>query len=246
MKKFILVILFITISLSSCSSYVAVEEYNTLLSKNNEIEKKYNDLVETYNQTNADFQTIEKDFENYKNETKDWFLLSEEEKKSQIEISKREDEIIKLDSDIENRKEQIIILNEEIENLKIEIDNETLEQQRKATEGVTIFENELIKINFIGYYLDRYDRDSIKYLVENKTNFTLTIQDRAIAFDGWDLGDGIMSDDISPQSKGYIFTSFDEGIENKSPITISGKLHVYDKNDNIKSFDVVFVNIVVK
>lgn len=86
----------------------------------------------------------------------------------------------------------------------------------------------------------------IVFLVENKTDFTLTIQAESMSLDGTSISSRnmIMSDEVAPKSKGRVYLIVDEVISLK-PQTISGELSVIDFNADIgnQSYDAKFVNI---
>lgn len=84
----------------------------------------------------------------------------------------------------------------------------------------------------------------IVFLVENKTDSTLTIQAESMSLDGTSISSRnmIMSDEVAPKSKGRVYLRVDEVISLK-PKTISGELRVIDFSADDRYTDAKFVNI---
>jgi hypothetical protein len=88
--------------------------------------------------------------------------------------------------------------------------------------------------------------EGIKLLVENKTNATITIQADSIALNGFSSNDIMMSDDISPKSKGYAIVRTAELSEAGEPETLSGGLTIIDFDESFDSYPVNFTNVKIK
>lgn len=118
----------------------------------------------------------------------------------------------------------------------------------------TLYDDKFVNISFCG--VEKHSgKDSIVYLVENKTDMTLNVWDPTVALDGFDLGEMGGSGNVSPQSKGkvyfYLYDSENTNIENKSPSTVSGSLVINDVNssgklDGERYRHISFSNVAVK
>ncbi|MEI4831567.1 hypothetical protein WAX78_19245 [Bacillus sp. FJAT-53711] len=115
---------------------------------------------------------------------------------------------------------------------------ETKKEPEKAP--VVVFDNEQVTISF-----KSADGNGVKFLVENKTDKSLTIQADSVAINGFSSNDITMSDDIAPKSKGYAVAKTTELADAGTPETVSGSLRVIDT----KTFDTdhaTFTNVSVK
>ena len=116
------------------------------------------------------------------------------------------------------------------------------EEQRKLTEGNTVYEDDKVKINF-----SKVTRDGVEFLVENKTDVNITIQADSVAINGLSNNDISMSDDVSPQSRGKVLARCSmEEVDTKNIKTISGQLRIIDFNKSFNSYDAQFVNVTVE
>ena len=99
------------------------------------------------------------------------------------------------------------------------------EEKAPEVEPTTVFENDQVKISF-----KEVNSDGLRFLVENKTEKTLTIQGDSVAINGFSVSsnDFAMSSDISPNSKGYADVSTDALSDVGTPEKISGQLRVID------------------
>lgn len=88
--------------------------------------------------------------------------------------------------------------------------------------------------------------EGVRFLVENKSDRTLTIQADSVAINGFSTNDITMSDDISPKSKGYAIAQTTELSDAGEPATVSGGLRVIDFNSNMDDIPVNFTNVKVK
>jgi hypothetical protein len=102
---------------------------------------------------------------------------------------------------------------------------EATEAKAPEAEPTTVFENDQVKISF-----KEVNSDGLRFLVENKTEKTLTIQGDSVAINGFSVSsnDFAMSSDISPNSKGYADVSTDALSDVGTPEKISGQLRVID------------------
>lgn len=89
----------------------------------------------------------------------------------------------------------------------------------------------------------------IIFLVENKTDVTLTIQAESMALDGISIANRnmAMSDEVAPKSMGRVYLRVKESIS-LSPKSISGELRVVDFNAESlddRAYNAKFVDIAV-
>ena len=124
-------------------------------------------------------------------------------------------------------------------------DEETLEipeeQVEEQVEPTTVFEDERVKIGFF-----KATSEGVKFLVENKTNVNITIQADSVAVNGFSSNDITMSDDVSPNSKGYVIAQTGELMDVGLPEKVSGNLRVIDFNGSFETYDATFTDIVIK
>lgn len=86
-----------------------------------------------------------------------------------------------------------------------------------------LYEDEFVKICF-----DKVGEKGVEFIVENKTDYVLTIQADAIAINGYSTDDIIMSDDVAPQSKGKVIAKCDDFGQGMKVEKISGQLRIVD------------------
>ncbi|WP_228636046.1 hypothetical protein [Clostridium perfringens] len=134
-----------------------------------------------------------------------------------------------LELDNKKREEEIKLENEKIEQEKRD---KAAEEQRRLTEGVTVFENDQVKINF-----KNVKNSGIEFLVENKTDETLTIQADAVSVNGVSYNDIIMSEDISPKSRGVVKAVCNIEVP-QQVTTIGGQLRII----NMENFNTTRAN----
>jgi len=107
---------------------------------------------------------------------------------------------------------------------------------------VVVFNNASVTISF----KDVTD-EGVRFLVENKTDKTLTIQADSVAVNGFSANDIMMSDAISPKSKGYAIARTSELTDAGEPATVSGGLSIIDfDSQNMDTTKAVFNNVKVK
>lgn len=157
-----------------------------------------------------------------KDDTLEWTDASEEDKQAWSDLSEEEQDKLRV----------------EAEKREKEAKEKELEEQRKATEGVKVYEDSKVKINFLDV-----DYNGVVFLVENKTNKVLTIQADSVAINGYSTDNIVMSDDVSPQSKGKVIARCSP--EEYDAKTLSGQLSVINFK-TYDSYDVTFTNINVE
>lgn len=155
-------------------------------------------------------------------ETDGWRSLNENEKKIKEETAKQE--VAKIEADK--------IAKDKVESEKL------LEEKRKVTEGTVVYEDDLVKINFINA-----TASGVEFLAENKTDVNITFQADSIAINGLSTNEITMSDDVMAKSKGKILARC--SITDTDVSSISGQLRVIDFNKSFKTYEASFVNVVI-
>lgn len=174
------------------------------------------DKINNYDELNSKYETLMA-------ETESWRSLSEKEK--QIQEEKTNQEHAKIEADKQAAEKEAA--------------DKLAEEQRKAKEGTTVYEDDNVKINFI-----KATKGGIEFLAENKTNATVTFQADSFAINGLSTNDIVMSDDVTAQSKGKITARC--SVDDINVSTISGQFRVIDFNKSFKTYDASFVNISVQ
>jgi hypothetical protein len=109
-------------------------------------------------------------------------------------------------------------------------------------EPTLLFQNEQVIISF-----KELNEQGVKFLVENKTDKTLTIQADSIAVNGFSASDIIMSEDIAPKSKGYATAITSDLVDAGDPTKVSGQLRVIDMaSANWDTVNASFTDIAIK
>lgn len=136
-----------------------------------------------------------------------------------------------------------------IENGTIYIEYSFSEKQKAMLEIIVdtpeniIYEDEYVKICFI-----RIGESGVEFLVENKTDYVLTIQADTVSINGYSTNDIVMSDDIAPKSKGKAIARCDDFEEGMKVEKISGQLSVIDFSDELlkRSYNVKFIDFEIE
>lgn len=200
------------------------ENYEAVLFNNSSLEKELKEVTDKYDTLLKESQEL-------------YYKYSPDELEGKL-TSLRE-EIAKLETSISEKQTLLQNLEKTIEPLQVE-------KQRKLEEGIPVYEDDNVKINY--YKIGKSSTmDSVIFKVENKTDVVVTIQCESLALDGETIdGSNICSDDISPQSKGNAYVIYNT-ITNRDPSYISGQLRVIDfSRELFNSYDVSFVNVGVK
>lgn len=113
------------------------------------------------------------------------------------------------------------------------------QESAAPAEPVEIYADDRVTISFVSI-----DAPKVKFLVENKTDATITIQADAIAFDGKSAADIIMSDDVAPQSKGYVTAKCKDAAWSAAAVT-SGQLRVIDFDKSFETYTATWVEVPV-
>jgi hypothetical protein len=108
-------------------------------------------------------------------------------------------------------------------------------------EPTVVFEDERSKISFVDV-----NADGVKFLVENKTKVNITIQAGSVSINGFSSNNITMSDDVSPNSKGYVVARTGELIDVGTPEKVSGSLRVIDFTDSFETYSATFTDVVIK
>jgi hypothetical protein len=123
-----------------------------------------------------------------------------------------------------------------------ELEGTEAEAETKASKPVQVYTDDQVTVSY-----KSTDEMGIKFLVENKTDKTLTVQADSISVNGFSSSNIIMSDDISPNSKGYATAMTDELADAGTPEKISGQLRVIDmQSTNYDTKTATFTDVAVK
>lgn len=131
----------------------------------------------------------------------------------------------------ENKKEK-----ERLEKQKKEAE---VEERRRLTEGINVFENDKVKINF-----KKATPSGMEFLVENKTDVEITIQAGSVAVNGLSTDNITMSDHVAPKSKAIVTARCRLNISGDVQI-VSGNLRIVDFSDTYDTEEALFTNIEV-
>jgi hypothetical protein len=102
---------------------------------------------------------------------------------------------------------------------------EPAKEETKEAEPVQVYTDSRVDI-----YFKSADSEGVKFLVENKTDKSVTIQADSIALNGFSTNDMLMSADISPNSKGYAVAMTSSLADAGTPEKISASLNVIDSD----------------
>lgn len=257
MKKSVLAVALVAMVMLSGCSGVSQEEYNSLVAENSRLQEantslenenkeaqtRNDHLVKSYNALQEDYDKLENKYSNLESQTKDWINFSDTEKKA---------EQARADADKSNAEAEKIEAQARLKAANEKLSEAEAIEQRKLTEGTTVYEDKYIKINFLEVGKEySYGDYCAVFLVENKTNGVLTIQGECVSLDGVDIGNITMSDPVSPQSKGKVYAS-SRGLKYTKPKVVSGQLRVIDFDQNIfatsyrdNSYNANFVNVAI-
>lgn len=263
MVRKVVMLLVASLLLTGCSS-ISQEEYNSLTSENTELQEKIN-LVNDINTTLSSKKTeIEEENKKLKEENS---VLTSDNQKLQSELDDLHENATgwleysqtqkaaaqaQAEADKANAEAEKIEAEARLKAANEQLSQAEAEEQRRLTEGTTIYEDLNVKINYLKTGKNpRYSwYECVVFLIENKTNGVITFQADSISLDGTDIGDISMSDPISPQSKGYIYADVENVSLNRSPKSISGQLRVIDFDNTAfstdwrnQSYDALFVNV---
>lgn len=111
----------------------------------------------------------------------------------------------------------------------------------KEIKPVQVYTDDKVTISF-----KDLTSEGIRFLVENKTNATITIQADSVALNGFSANNIMMSDEISPMSKGYVIARTTELVDAGEPATVSGGLSVIDFGESFDTYGVNFTNVKIK
>lgn len=265
MKKSVFAVMTaVCLMITGCSSGVSQEEYDTLASeisdlkdKNEALNDVYNVSSKKYDELKTEYDTIQSEnndlvsenqnlrseLDDLKEKTKDWITYSQTEKDAAQAQAK---------ADKANAEAEAIEAEARLKAANEQLSQAEAEEQRRLTEGTTVYEDYNVKINYLKTGNNpRYSwYECVVFLIENKTNGVITFQADSISLDGTDIGHISMSDPISPQSKGYIYANVENVSLNRSPKSISGQLSVIDFDNTAfstdwrnQSYEALFVNV---
>jgi hypothetical protein len=127
------------------------------------------------------------------------------------------------------------------EELYNDIKADVEEKDAKEADPVKVWEG-----NGVVIYYKGVTSEGVKYLVENNTDKSITIQADSVAVNGFSANDIMMSDDISPNSKGYANAITSDLADAGTPETVSGSLNVIDSDSFNTIANAQFTNVSVK
>ncbi|KLV29237.1 hypothetical protein [Priestia megaterium] len=140
--------------------------------------------------------------------------------------------------------EETTITSEETTDTASATDEVTKAEPKKEKASVQVFSNDQVTISY-----KEVTAEGVKFLVENKTDKSLTIQADSVAINGFSVNsnDISMSDDIAPKSKGYAVAMTDKLTDAGTPEKISGSLRVIDMNStNMETIQAQFTDVAIK
>jgi hypothetical protein len=127
-----------------------------------------------------------------------------------------------------------------------ETTEDTAEDTTAANEEV---EAEPVKVwegNGVVIYYKETNSEGVKFLVENNTDKSVTIQADSVSVNGFSSNDIMMSDDISPNSKGYANAFTTELGDAGTPEKVSGSLNVINSDSFETIANAQFTDVAVK
>lgn len=170
-----------------------------------------------------------------------------------VKLDEANQKISELETEIDGLKQQLQSSQDEIASYKDQI--KAYAEEKAAREhgvvapidkGVQLYDDEYVTISYLGCEKDSIDWTQVVLLVQNKTDYTLTFQSSAMAFDGLGLGYPSGSDDVAPQSKGKVYFHFEEEPETMNPSTFTATIKVIDFSKQMtgnQSYEVTVVNV---
>ncbi|KWU66921.1 hypothetical protein AWW70_06365 [Bacillus mycoides] len=120
------------------------------------------------------------------------------------------------------------------------------QSKKEATKPVQkaptqVFEDDRVKISFV-----KLETNGVKFLIENKTSTNITIQADSVSINGFSSNKIMMSDDVAPNSKGFVMAQTSELNDVGSPEKVSGSLRVIDFKESFKTYDASFTDVAVQ
>lgn len=159
------------------------------------------------------------------------------------------------ESFIETQKQEISDLNKKIQ----QQNDKSMETSEPIVPKYTkVYSDNFVTVSFCGIEksAEWSNRESVTFLVENKTNVALTFCPVCVSLDKIDVGKLMNYDSISPQSKGKIYfpkeyDSENPNFDNKTPSIVSGTLLVVDENNTgtlgeSRQYEFSFANVEIQ
>ena len=134
------------------------------------------------------------------------------------------------------------------------IDSFTYTPEKQASNVPASVTNQKIKYDnliYEGGFFDLYYYGSsdtyVYYILDNKTDITLTIQADAISINGISFNNFVFSDDVAPQSAGMVSAKMGEPYVHMTEQNVGGSFRVFSFQDrNFDRADFNVINIPVK
>ncbi|MDM5214230.1 hypothetical protein QUF94_22795 [Peribacillus sp. NJ4] len=118
---------------------------------------------------------------------------------------------------------------------------EPKEEKAPEAKPVKVWSNESVTISF-----KEFTDEGVKFLVENNSDKSVTVQAESVAINGFSTNDIMMSDAISPNSQGYATAITSELADAGEAETVSGTLNVLDTDSFETVGNASFTNVKVK
>ncbi|MGH0597504.1 hypothetical protein [Bacillus mycoides] len=145
----------------------------------------------------------------------------------------------------DNSKETVkeVVKSEETAKTETKSSGQSKKESAKPVEKAPtqVFEDDRVKISFV-----KLDTEGVKFLVENKTNVNITIQADSVSVNGFSANKIMMSDNVAPNSKGFVTARTSELKDVGSPEKVSGSLRVIDFKESFKTYNASFTEIAVQ
>lgn len=110
---------------------------------------------------------------------------------------------------------------------------------QEKTYNTPVYEDENVKITFTGV-----DDKGVNFIIDNLTDYTITIQARTISINGISTNSIIMSDEVAAQSKGTVTAQCSDFSSVNEFETITGELRII--SDAWTTYSANFVNVEIK
>lgn len=134
--------------------------------------------------------------------------------------------------------------------------SENLKEEEKSSTNssnanrdlIDVYEDEFVSVKYSHNTKAYRDEVDIVFVVENKTNVTLTFGVNSISVDGWNLSDAFGMQEVSANSRGYFSISTKE-IDVTNIELLSGDFYVADRSETIWGdlmYDIVFNQVSVQ
>lgn len=146
-----------------------------------------------------------------------------------------------LQEDIVRKEVQIEELDTKLQELQGNISTAEEEIEREQEEGVTLTDDDIIKISYAGM-----NGSSMKLSIENKTDSAFELDIRYLAINGESYGDVFSMETIAPNSKATIEIQVNGHSNSEDVNSISGGFELYNVNDFSTIHTVDFTDVKIR